>query len=260
MGKRRLHSGWRIALTWAALGLSGCTAAKKPPSWEARLANMLKDIVIPIEAKNLKNPLPNTPEVIAQGRGEYNMYCALCHGTDGRADTTLGRAMYPPAMDLTSPHVQHWGDGELFWIIQNGVRMTGMPAWKGILPDQDIWKLVRFIQALPQLNAQAAAGAAPQPIAPEQQIDYGRKLYRQEGCFMCHRLDGEGGDVGPALSCEGLRGRSRDWLLGHFRDPEKYSPGTVMPPFRNLTTEQLDALIAFLQSQKNPCPPGSPAS
>jgi cbb3-type cytochrome oxidase cytochrome c subunit len=81
-------------------------------------------------------------------------------------------------------------------------------------------------------------------------IKYGKTLYKQEGCFMCHRLNGEGGRVGPDLTTEGARGRTQEWLVGHFKDPAAYVPGSLMPPFKNLTDEQLKALTAFLQNQK----------
>jgi hypothetical protein len=69
--------------------------------------------------------------------------------------------MAPPAMDLSSPHVQHWSDAELFWIIQNGVRLTGMPSWKSSISDNDTWKLARFIHKLPRLDAASASTAVP---------------------------------------------------------------------------------------------------
>jgi hypothetical protein len=69
--------------------------------------------------------------------------------------------MAPPAMDLSSPHVQHWSDAELFWIIQNGVRLTGMPSWKSSISDNDTWKLAHFIHNLPRLDAAAASTAVP---------------------------------------------------------------------------------------------------
>ena len=81
-------------------------------------------------------------------------------------------------------------------------------------------------------------------------IKYGKTLYRQEGCFMCHRLSREGGGVGPDLTTEGTRGRTKEWLIGHFKDPPAYVHGSLMPPFKNLTDEQLQALTAFLQNQK----------
>ena len=75
-------------------------------------------------------------------------------------------------------------------------------------------------------------------------------LYRQEACFVCHRLDGEGGKVGPDLTVEGNRGRSAEWLVGHFKNPGAYVPGSIMPSFKNLTDEQLNSLTVFLMNQK----------
>jgi hypothetical protein len=64
-------------------------------------------------------------------------------------------------MDLSSAHVQHWSDAELFWIIQNGVRLTGMPSWKSSISDNDTWKLARFIHRLPRLDAASVSTAPP---------------------------------------------------------------------------------------------------
>jgi mono/diheme cytochrome c family protein len=215
---------------------------------------MAKDVVIPIEAQRLKNPLPGDDEVVNGGRQTFTQSCAFCHGADGRG-TNLGRNMYPPAMDLNAPHVQHWADAELFWIIQNGVRLTGMPSWKSSISQSDTWRLVHFIHSLPRLNAEAGRAAAsavpPTPARPEAElIAYGKVLYRQEGCFMCHQLQGEGGRVGPDLTVEGTRGRTNEWLIGHFKDPPRYTSGSIMPPFKNLTDAQLRALTVFLQNQK----------
>lgn len=236
--------------------LPSCTANKKPSSFERSLANMAKDVVIPIEAHNVKSPIPPSDEAIKAGQQIYLQSCALCHGTDGHGHTNLGRGMYPPAMDLTSPHVQHWADADLFWIIQNGIRLTGMPSWKSSISATDTWKLAQFIHALPRLDAQTASAApAPTPPRPEKQaqmITYGKTLYRQEGCFMCHQLDGQGGKVGPDLSYEGTRGRTDAWLIGHFKDPSAYTRGSIMPSFKNLTQAQLQALTLFLQHQKGP--------
>lgn len=241
-----------VAFVGAMIGLfTGCPAGKQPSKLETNLANMAKDVVIPIEAENLKNPLPSNHEVVQQGEQIYLQSCALCHGSDGHGRTDLGRGMYPPAMDLTSPHVQHWTDGQLFWIVQNGVRMTGMPAWKTSLSESDTWKLAHFIHDLPRSKPAPTSAQAKAPEKTEAElIAYGKTLYRQEGCFGCHQLNGEGGQVGPDLTTEGQRGRSDEWLIGHFKDPAAYSPGSIMFPFKNLTDDQLRALTAFLQNQK----------
>jgi len=69
-----------------------------------------------VQAHGIKNPISPSDAAIQAGRQTYLQSCALCHGTDGRSDTNLGRGMYPPAIDLTSPHVQMWTDADLFWI------------------------------------------------------------------------------------------------------------------------------------------------
>ncbi len=93
---------------------------------------MAKDVVIPIEAKNLKNPLASNTDAVQEGQQIFMASCAMCHGTDGHARTGLGLAMYPPALDMTSPHVQHWTEAELFWIIQNGAERREMISGKAI--------------------------------------------------------------------------------------------------------------------------------
>ena len=257
MGSYKLRFG--LGLLGAALGslMLGCTAHQQPSRIETTLANMAKDVVIPMEAEDKKDPLPDSQDVLNQGRELFVQSCAICHGADGRGGPYIGRNMYPPAMDMNSPHVQHWSDADLFWIIQNGVRLTGMPSWESSISETDTWKLVRFIHGLPRLNAAPPAPAATlQTQEPTQNADaalvkYGKTLYRQEGCFTCHRLNGEGGTVGPDLTTEGTRGRTSEWLVGHFKDPPAYVHGSVMPPFKNLTDEQLRALTEFLQNQKS---------
>src|SRR5580692_11019501 len=152
----------------AVLGalLLGCKAGKQPSQAETSLANAAKDVVIPLEAGEMKNPLPETDEVVSQGQEVFLGSCAQCHGADARGDTNVGRNMAPPAMDLSSPHVQHWSDAELFWIIQNGVRLTGMPSWRSSISDSDTWKLTRFIHSLPRRDAAStSAGVGSQAQA-----------------------------------------------------------------------------------------------
>src|SRR5271154_5516021 len=159
--KHKLMLGVISAMLGALL--QGCSANKPPSEGETSLANAAKDVTIPLEAGKMKNPLPETDEAVSQGQEVFLGSCAQCHGPEARGDTNLGRNMAPPAMDLTSAHVQHWSDAELFWIIQNGVRLTGMPSWKSSISDDDTWKLARFIHKVPQLDAASASTAVPSP-------------------------------------------------------------------------------------------------
>jgi mono/diheme cytochrome c family protein len=152
-----------LGVVGAMLGalLQGCSAGKQPSQGETSLADAAKDVAIPLEAGKMKNPLPETSEVVSQGQEVFLGSCAQCHGAAARGDGDLGRNMTPPAMDLTSAHVQHWTDAELYWIIQNGVRLTGMPAWKSSISDNDTWKLARFIHDLPRAGAASASTTVP---------------------------------------------------------------------------------------------------
>ncbi len=246
----------------ASLLLAGCTADKKPSQLEETLATFAKDVAIPLQATSQENPVPLSEEVIGEGQAIYGQACSLCHGANGRAQAELGMALYPPAIDLTSPHVLSWNDGELFWIIQNGIRLTGMPAWRRTISPEDTWKLVHFLRQLPN---QAEENAVPPEFIPDENstarelMAYGELLYRQQGCFMCHQLNGEGGTIGPDLTLQGDRGRTDEWLLGHFKEPAEYTKGSMMPSYRNMTEEQLLSLVVFLQNQTgaSAAPPSS---
>lgn len=130
----------------------GFSAREKPSRVEAFLARHARRIATPAGAKGLKNPYQGTPESLAEAREHFVAHCSTCHGLDGRGDTPIGRNLYPKAPDMTDAETQRLTDGELFYIISNGVRFTGMPAWGGEDSPQSIWELVAFIRRLPQLS------------------------------------------------------------------------------------------------------------
>lgn len=99
--------------------------------------------------------MPLTAEALGRARAHFADHCASCHDNDGRGKTELGRSLYPKVPDMWLPETQSLSDGELFYIIENGVRLTGMPAWgSAASQDDDVesWELVHFIRRLPQLT------------------------------------------------------------------------------------------------------------
>jgi mono/diheme cytochrome c family protein len=132
----------------------GWSAREEPGAIERRIAQWVRNAALPAGAKNQPNPVPATPEVLSDGRAHWADHCASCHANDGSGDTPMGKHMYPPAPDMRAAETQNLSDGELFSIIQNGVRLTGMPAWgSGSDHDaEDSWKLVRFIRHLPAMT------------------------------------------------------------------------------------------------------------
>jgi len=128
----------------------GFSAREEPGSVEAFLARHVRRLAIPSGARNLVNPLSPTPLDVAEGRDHYADHCAICHANNGSGKTEIGGNMYPHAPDMRREGTQSLTDGELFYIIKNGVRFTGMPGWGGA--DEDNWKLVLFIRRLPQIS------------------------------------------------------------------------------------------------------------
>jgi mono/diheme cytochrome c family protein len=133
---------------------NGFSARAKPSGLEEYLAETARRTALPASARVKSNPISNSGEVLAEARAHWADHCAICHSNDGSGDTVMGRQMYPPAPDMRKERTQRLTDGELFYIIENGIRLSGMPAWgSGTEKDaQDSWKLVHFIRHLPALS------------------------------------------------------------------------------------------------------------
>lgn len=132
----------------------GFSARDEPTAVEAFVARRLRHLSVPRGAREAKNPVPSSLEILAEGREHFADHCASCHGNDGRGQTEIGRNLYPKAPDMWLPETQSLSDGELFYIIENGVRLTGMPAWGTGKPEdaRDSWELVHFIRHLPKIT------------------------------------------------------------------------------------------------------------
>jgi mono/diheme cytochrome c family protein len=132
----------------------GFSASEPPGALERWIARRVRSAAMPAGARARANPLENSPEVLAEARAHWADHCATCHANDGSGDTLLGKHTSPPAPDMRLPATQRLTDGELFYVIQNGIRLTAMPAWStgSSHDEQDSWKLVHFIRHLPQLT------------------------------------------------------------------------------------------------------------
>lgn len=157
-------AGIVMALAIAASLLHGGLSAKATPTkLEAFVARSARHLAIPRNARLAQNPVLDSPEIQREGMLHFADHCAICHGNDGSGDTPIGSGFYPKPPDLRKPATQELSDGELFWIIENGVRFTGMPAFSNNEDHdhsgsnhgggQDSWKLVHFIRHLPHLTA-----------------------------------------------------------------------------------------------------------
>lgn len=133
---------------------TGFSAKADPNELEILIARQLRHLAIPIENRRLRNPLPLTQELLKEARAHFADHCASCHANNGSGQTAIGKNVYPKSPDLRLPDTQNMSDGELFFIIQNGIRFTAMPAWGTGDPakDGDSWQLVHFIRHLPSLT------------------------------------------------------------------------------------------------------------
>ena len=152
--------GMAFAMVIAAWLLhDGLSAKARPTRLEAFVARNARHLAIPRNARLMENPVLDSPEIQREARRHFADHCAICHGNDGSGDTPIGDGLYPKPPNLRLPATQNLSDGELFWIIENGVRFTGMPAFSSDEDGgagnhgngQDSWKLVHFIRHLPHL-------------------------------------------------------------------------------------------------------------
>jgi cytochrome c len=146
-----------LCMLWlTAIFVGGCKATP-PGKWETSAITRIKHSVT-VGGKKDKNPLAETPENIESGRVAFGHYCVACHGLDGQnTGVPFADNMSPPVPSLKSEWVQSYADGQLKWIVDNGLAPSGMPASRGILTDEEIWSIVVYIRHLP------AAGSLGEP-------------------------------------------------------------------------------------------------
>jgi len=141
----------RFCATLAASALLTTLVACKattPGKVETKVAQETKEFVI--GGKNQPNPVPDDEATINAGREHFQHHCQICHGLDGQnTGVPFAEKMSPPVANLAMQDIQKYTDGQLHWIIQNGIRMSGMPGWSGLLEDTEMWQIVRYIRHLP---------------------------------------------------------------------------------------------------------------
>jgi mono/diheme cytochrome c family protein len=134
-------------------GLAGCKA-NPPGKFEAATMNFAKHHVF-IGNKSQRNPLPLSPDTLADGKEAFGHYCVACHGMDGQnTGVPFAGHISPPIPSLASPEVQSYTDGQLKWILDNGIWPSGMPGSKGTLSDDELWSIIVYLRHLPPVGSQ----------------------------------------------------------------------------------------------------------
>ena len=138
----------------ALLGLSACVAlagcrATRPGRAESDVVAWTKKHLT-VRGKDVRNPLSQDLATIRDGKAAFEHYCFVCHGLDGQnTGVPFAATLDPPVPSLASKDVQTYTDGQLNWIIENGIAPSGMPAARGILNDTEIWSIVVYLRHLP---------------------------------------------------------------------------------------------------------------
>ena len=212
----------------------GFSAKNEPSSMERVLARAARNLSIPRRAARETNPWKPTPDNLKEARDIFTDRCATCHGHDGRGRTDVGRNMYPKPPDLTLPRTQNLTDGQIHYIIQNGVRLTGMPAWENPHNTREdmSWKLVLLIRDFRQptqaerLQQEAAAQSA--------------HYTGSQACQKCHE--------------EIYAHWKKTPMANVVRDPREY-PDAIIPnlstnPLQKFTKEQVALVYGSLWKQR----------
>ncbi len=146
----------RLIVATAAIfvvGLAGCKA-NPPGKLETKIITSAEHHFL-IGNKKQRNPLPDTPQTWADGKEAFSHYCVACHGMDGQhTGVPFIDHISPPIPSLASAGVQRFTDGQLKWILDYGIRPSGMPGSKGVLSDDELWSIVVFLRHLPPAGSQ----------------------------------------------------------------------------------------------------------
>jgi predicted CXXCH cytochrome family protein len=222
------------ALYALALIRRGFSATDEPSSLERIVARTARNLAIPSHAKNESNPWKATPGTLKEAREIFIDRCAVCHGNDGNGQTTVGRNLYPKPPDLRLPRTQTLTDGQIHYIIKNGIRLTGMPAWGNPHEEQDAtsWKLVLYIRDLRQPSREE--GAQSEKAAES------AHYVGSQACEKCH--------------AEIYTRWKKTPMANVVRDPKEH-PETIIPdlskdPIAKFTKEQVALVYGSLWKQR----------
>lgn len=198
---------------------------------------------------------------IAAGGPLYRLHCEQCHGGPGVAPQPFALGMTPAPAALVHT-ARAWPPAEIFWVVKEGIKMTGMPAWKHRLSDDEMWALVAFLPAMAHMTPQQYRAVAVQPPAPHERAldgeadpERGKRAMHQYACATCHAIPGVAGanaPVGPPLDGVGARTvlggvlpNSPENMARWLRDPQRYAPLTAMPDL-GVTERDARDMAAYL--------------
>lgn len=165
---------------WVYVRNAGGFGTRQVPGMLERwAARSTRHAAVPADIKAMKNPIPSSEEALSEARAHWADHCASCHANNGSGEIEMGKGMYPPPPDMRKSETQELTDGELFFVIKNGIRLTGMPAWgNGDADDAGSWKLVHFIRHLPQITFEEEK--AMEKLNPKSREEFEQELAEEK--------------------------------------------------------------------------------
>jgi len=214
-------------------------------------------------AEQISVPDLGQPGQVRRGNALYRQHCVQCHGAPGVAPERFALGMTPAPANLAYTG-RAWSPAEVFWVVKEGLKMTGMPAWKYRMVDEDIWAIVSFVRELPKLSPEeyrakspGREAAAEPPVSAAPDAERGKRAISQYTCVTCHAIPGIVGanaPVGPPLKRIGTRGfiagilpNTPDNMVRWIRHPQAVNPKSAMPDL-GVTERDARDIAAYLST------------
>jgi mono/diheme cytochrome c family protein len=243
------------------LGIYDISATDPHLSPTYRLLDVAMRRSVKQRAEEIAVPDLSDPAKVQAGAFLYRQHCLQCHGAPGVAPVPFALGMTPVPVPLVHT-ARTWAPAQMFWVIKEGIKMTGMPAWKYRLSDEHIWSIVAFLPAMAQLTPEQYAKLRMVP--PDQKPDSydgkpsaarGKQAIHQYACVTCHEIPGIVGanaPVGPPLAGIASRGmlggvlpNSPENMVRWLREPQTFAPLTAMPDL-GVTERDARDIAAYL--------------
>jgi cytochrome c553 len=225
MGLAAAVGAFLLVMLWAWSGIYSVAASRGHwPIVEWFLTFVMSNSV-KTHALGVETPPPlDNKHLIQLGAGHFHSECATCHGAPGFAAGVVAQQMLPPPPDLALASPQ-WKDRELFWIVRNGIKYTGMPGWPSLERDDEVWAVVAFLRELPRLSArqyrELAFGGLPVPTQSGREIaNVGNVEEALGACGRCHGMEHQRPQSGLVPL---LHGQPAEFLVAALRS---YADGT----------------------------------
>jgi cytochrome c553 len=196
----------------------------------------------------IEAPALQDPRLIVMGAGHYEGGCKPCHGAPGQRIPVIAQHMTPPPPELAQ-HMKQWDDGELFYIVRHGVKLTGMPAWPATSRDDEVWGVVAFLRKLPSLDHQGYQALVHGK--PSEAKHDGAPAIVVRVCGRCHGVDGLGRAEGSFPRLAGQRPEYLRWSIDDYARGARQS-GIMRPIAANMTAAEVEAMVDWYSAQQPP--------